>query len=262
MDYNTHRRRAGVFIGVFLGIGYSLTANLINHWALRDIPIYAPPPGEFWIIVITILMFGGLGLVAAWTEESLPGVLISGLAGSFLSSVWMLINETANRGGAFALLALIFLPRMFFYMPFGALVRWLIHKWDQPTAQVVAPVRRLIPAILSFVILASLGTFSLFPEETRVSLVRMDALLKEGMQSQATTRNELPKPLQSVDGFIQNAKGEYRFTIGSDPDVLPVQRPVVEYGEPEPFIIIRFENGFRFGCVFSPPYIQPACGNF
>ena len=100
----------------------------------------------------------------------------------------------------------------------------------------------------------------MLPKETRTSLVRMDALLQKGME--ATTLDELPKPLQRVEGFIQNAVGEYSYIIGSDPDVLPVQRPATEYGEIEPFIIIKFKNGFRFGCVFSPPYVQPACIDF
>jgi hypothetical protein len=115
---------------------------------------------------------------------------------------------------------------------------------------------------LAFIFLAYLGSFALLPKETRGSLIKMDALLKSGMASQAASYDELPKPLQPVLGFIQKANGEYTYTIGSDPDVLPVQRPVVEYGELEPFIIIKFENGFRFGCVFSPPYIQPACIDF
>ena len=191
MDYNTHRRRIGLFLGIFLGLGFSVTANLINRWAMPTIPVYAPPPGEFWIIVITTLMFGALGLISAWTEESITGVVISGLAGSFISSIWMLIDETSNRLGVFALLVLVFLPRMFFYMPFGALVRWLIYKWDQPTTRVVAPARRLLPILSSFLLLVFFGTFSLYPKETRTSLTRMDTLLKEGMQSQATSRADL-----------------------------------------------------------------------
>jgi hypothetical protein len=261
MDYNSHRRRTGLAIGLALGIGYSVTANLINRLTLPDIPLYIPPPGTFGLIMVTTLMFGMLGLLAAWTDESLPGVILSGLVGSVISSIWILINES-NKFAALTLLVVVFLPRMFFYMPFGGLVRWLIHKIDQPTPKPIAPVRRLVPVFIAFVAMLFAGTFSRIPEETRTSLVRMDELLKTGMESQATSFDELPKPLQPVLGFIQNAKGEYSYTIGSDPDVLPVQRPIVEYGEVEPFIIVKFENGFRFGCVFSPPYIQPACIDF
>lgn len=261
MDYSLHRRRTGLIIGLALGISYSLTTNLINRLTLPGIPLYAPPPGVLGLIVVATLMFGLLGLLAAWTDESLPGVLLSGLIGSIVSSIWILVSES-NKFAAVTLLVVIFMPRMFFYMPFGALVRWLIHKIDQPTPRPVAPVRKLIPVFLAFIFLAYLGSFALLPEETRTSLVRMDALLHEGMESQATSYTELPKPLQPVLGFIQRANGSYSYSIGSDPDVLPVQRPFVEYGEVEPFIIIKFENGFRFGCVFSPPYIQPACIDF
>jgi hypothetical protein len=259
MDYNSQRRRAGLIIGLVLGIGYSLTANLVNHLALPGIPLYTPPPGAFGLTVLTALMFGMLGWLAAWTDESLPGIILSGLAGSIISSIWILINET-DKTATFALLVLVFLPRMFFYLPFGALVRWLIYKLDQPTSRPIAPARRLIPIFLAFILMILLGSFNLLSKETRASLIRMDALLQKGMQ--ATTSDELPKPLQPVQGFIQNAVGEYSYIIGSNPDVLPVQRPVTEYGESEPFIIIKFKNDFRFGCVFSPPYVQPACIDF
>jgi hypothetical protein len=259
MDYNLHRRRTGLIIGLALGVGYSLTTNLVNRLALPGIPLYTPPPGMVGLIVVTTLMFGLLGLIAAWPDESLPGVLLSGLIGSIISSIWILVNES-NKFAAATLLVVIFMPRMFFYMPFGGLVRWLIHKIDQPTPRPVAPVRKLIPVFLAFLFMAFAGSFAMFSEETRGSLVRMDALLQTGMQ--ATTSADLPKPLQPVLGFVQNAKGEYQYIIGTDPDLLPVQRPVAEYGEEEPFIIIKYKNGFRFGCVFSPPYIQPACIDF
>lgn len=262
MDYSAHRRRAGLALGLVLGFGYSLSANLINRLMLPDIPLFVPPPGTVGLFIITVLMFGLLGLIAAWSDESLPSVLVSGLAGTFISSVWIMFCGTVDRGGTFALLVLLFLPRMFFYLPFGALVRWLISRLDKPTPKPVAPVRRLTPVLLSFAVMILLGLFEMHPKETRDSLVRMNELILEGMQSQATNRSELPKPLQPVNGFIQRANGGYRFTIGADPDVLPVQRPVVEYGKPEPLIIVRFENGFRFGCVFSPPYINPACIDF
>jgi hypothetical protein len=259
MDYNSHRRRTGLILGLILGTGYSVTSNLINRLALPGIPLYTPPPGEIGLILLTALMFGALGLVAAWPDEALPGVLISGLAGSFISSIWIFSTET-NKTATLALLVLVFLPRMFFYLPFGALVRGLISRMDQPAAQNIAPVRRLIPVILAFALMVFLGTLARFPKETRAALVRMNELMQTGVP--INTRADLPKPLQGVEGFIQNAKGAYSFLIGSDPDVLPVQRPAVEYGELEPFIIIKFENGFRFGCVFSPPYVNPACSDF
>jgi hypothetical protein len=124
----------------------------------------------------------------------------------------------------------------------------------------MAPARRLVPVIVSVIAFTALGLSSRFPEEVRTSLVRMEALIQEGQQ--AASFDELPEPLKDVIGFRQNAKGDPTYEIGRNPDVLPVQRPFVDYGALEPFLIMRFENGFRFGCVFSPPYIVPACIDF
>ncbi len=186
MDYNSQRRRTGLVIGLALGFGYSLTANLINRLALPGIPLYTPPPGLIGLIMVTGLMFGLLGLIAAWPDESLPGILLSGLIGSIISSIWILLNES-NKFAAVTLLVVIFMPRMFFYMPFGGLVRWLIHKIDQPTPRPVAPVRKLIPVFLAFLFMVFAGSFAMFPEETRGSLIRMDAFLRSGMESQAAS---------------------------------------------------------------------------
>ena len=251
------QRRLGLILGLVLGLGFSLTSNLINQFFLPNIPLFVPWPGTVGVILITTLMFGILGLIAAWPEEALPGIIASALVGSFVSAVWIIINETGNRTGALIALFFVFLPRVFFYLPFGWIIRWLISRFEVSAYREVAPARRLFTAVMAFVLAVLAGTFSRYPQEVRQSLARMEDLLQEGMQ--ASSRDELPRPLQSVEGFVANADGPYTYTIGSDPDALPVQRPVVDYGELEPFIIIRFENGFRFGCVFSPPYVVPAC---
>ena len=253
----TSQRRIGLILGLALGLGYSLSSNLINKFFLPDVPLFVPWPGTVGLIILTTTMFGVLGLIAAWTEESLPGVIASALVGSVVSSLWIILNEASNRTGAFITLFLVFLPRVFFYLPFSWLVRWLVSRLEVSSYRNIAPARRWLSVLLSFLLAVLAGTFRLYPEEVRESLVRMDELVQLGMQ--ATTRDSLPRSLQTVEGFVSNANGRYNFTIGADPDDLPVQRPVVEFGAIEPFIITRFENGFRFGCVFSPPYVVPAC---
>jgi hypothetical protein len=262
MDYKHHRRYAGLVLGLVLGFGYSLSENLATSIILPDIPLYSPPPGAHGLFLFTGLMFGVLGLIAAWGEESLPNILAAGLMGSLISWIWFLVHGSSNILGILAILIVLFPPFMFVYLPFGALVRWLIFKLDQPAPTPVSPLRKLRPVFYSFVLLVLLGTFGILPKETRISLARMKDLLETGMQVESTSFRDLPKPLQTVEGFIPNAIGEYSFIVGSDPDVLPVQRPIVNYLELEPLIIIRFENGFRFGCVFSPPYVDPSCIDF
>lgn len=254
------RRQLGLILGLVLGSGFSITSNLINKWVLPDLNLFAPWPGTFVLIILSIAMFGLLGAIAAWPEESLPGVILTGITGSLITSLWIAITETANQTGTFVVLFIVFLPRMFFYAPFGILIRWLIGKLEYRAYKPVAPARRLLPVIVSFAVFTLFGFGSLLPEETRLSLGRMEDLLEKGMA--VNSFYELPEPLKDVGGFLQYARGEYTYEIGRNADVLPVQRPFVEYGEIEPFIIIRFENGFRFGCVFSPPYVVPACIDF
>jgi hypothetical protein len=254
------RRQLGLILGLLLGAGFSITSNMINRWTLPDINLFVNWPGPFVLILVSTALFGLLGLIAAWPQETLPGVILAGLAGSLLSSLWIAISETANRTGTFFVLFIVFLPRVFLYAPFGLLVRWLVDRIEFNPARPQAPARRLLPVIVTFIIFAMMGLSSRFSEEERLSLTRMEALIQEGRQ--ASSFDELPEPLKDVIGFRERAKGNYTFQFGRDPDVLPVQRPFVDYGEAEPFLIIRFESGFRFGCVFSPPYIVPACIDF
>jgi len=257
----TSQRRLGLILGLMIGFGFSVSSSLINSFILPEIPFSAPWPGTFWLIVLSIAMFGVLGLLAAWTEDSLPGVFMSALIGTLISSIWILVTESSNRTGVFVILFFIFIPRVFFYLPFSVLVRWLISKIQyRPYGKDVAPARRLLPVLISFVVVVFIGTLNRVTEEEQKSLLKMQEIIRVGQA--VTSRDELPIALQDVNGFIENGKGKYTFSLGSNPDVLPVQRPFVGYGEPEPFVIIRYENGFRFGCVFSPPYVVPACIDF
>lgn len=254
------QRRLGLALGLFLGVGFSVTSNFVNRWAMPGVPLSAPWPGSFGSVILTTAFFGLLGLLAAWTEEAIAGVLMCGLAGSLLSSAWILLAATSNQGGVLTLLVLIFLPRAFFYLPFGWAIRRLMDRIVARPYEPVAPLRKWISVASVFIAVSALGLFSLHDETTRLSLTRMEDLMREGLQ--ASSRDELPRPLQNVNGFMTNSQGEYTFNVGSNPDALPVQRPVVQYGETEPFIIVKFKNGFRFGCVFSPPYLVPACIDF
>jgi hypothetical protein len=62
-----------------------------------------------------------------------------------------------------------------------------------------------------------------------------------------------------VEGFVQYAEGPYTLELGSEVDSLPVTRPRVGIGVIESLVIYRFENGFQFGCVFTPPQYVANC---
>ncbi|MBL8091154.1 MAG: hypothetical protein JNJ43_12540 [Anaerolineales bacterium] len=255
----TAQRRIGLIIGLILGVGYSVTSNLINLWVMPDIPFQETLLSRSVLIVVSTAFFSVLGLLAAWTDEITPSIILSAVVGTLASSIWTLVFESGSRiGASFFILFFIFLPRVFFYLPFSWLVRWLIDKFTHHAYGARVPlIKKITPVFVSFVIIVFIGSLARVSEAEQKSLIRMKELIEEGLP--ASSRTELPDALQDVEGFVQRAEGEYSFSLGADPDVLPVQRPFVQYGEEEPFIIVQFENGFRFGCVFSPPYIMPAC---
>ena len=255
----TSQRRIGLIIGLILGAGYSITSNLINLWVMPTIPLQEPQPSRMGLIIISTIFFGLVGLLAAWTDESTPSVILSAVIGTLASSIWTLLFDSGSRiGTSIIILFFIFLPRVFFYLPFSWLARWLVNKFKSHQYGVRVPfIKRITPILISLLIIIYIGSLARVSQAEQTSLLRMKELIEEGML--ASSRTELPNALQDVEGFVQRAEGEYSFTLGADPDDLPVQRPFVEYGEEEPFIIVQFENGFRFGCVFSPPYIMPAC---
>lgn len=253
------QRRIGLMIGLILGIGYSVTSNFINLWVMPGIPLQEPQPSRFWLVIVSATFFGLLGLLAAWTDENIPSIILSAMVGTLASTIWTLVFDSGSRVGASILiLFFIFLPRVFFYLPFSWLVRWLTDKFKHHAYGARVPlIKKVMPVIIFFLAIVFIGSTARVSEAEQKSLTRMKELIETGML--ASSRIELPDALQDVSGFVQRAEGEYSFSLGADPDVLPVQRPFVEYGEEEPFIIVHFKNGFRFGCVFSPPYIMPAC---
>jgi hypothetical protein len=70
----------------------------------------------------------------------------------------------------------------------------------------------------------------------------------------------LPEALKPVDGFLQGARGAYSLELSDNPDLLPVQRPISDYSVQEYAVFVRFENGYHFGCAFTPPLTSPFCG--
>lgn len=257
---DTTRRRLGFIYGLILGLAYSLVASFINQWALPGLPLYAPWPGAPGLVVLGALMFAALGLAAAWSEEPIPGVIASAACGSLLSSIWAWQTQPGQKALALILLFYLFLPRVVFYLPFGAAVRWLISRSERALTAATPLYQRAAPALLMVLLAAGLGTFSLHGEEVRTALRVTDDMVQKGVK--ASTLADVPGPLKGLDDFINRANGEYTLAVSLDTDILPVQRPVAAYGVTESLIIVRFENGYMFGCVFTPPSSVPVCGNF
>jgi hypothetical protein len=255
------RRILGTIIGSAMGLAYSLVAQNINGLSLRGIPLYEPQPGKFNTILITILIGGLMGLFAAWPDDALPGVLLSavvGITATALLNIYLTEQGTLQVAGALIVFIMTFLPRAIFFVPLAALIRWVIGEWSRELRDANFSITRMALSLLLVVVLAgATGALSLYSRQGRQVLEKTYRLIQEGKQ--ASSLEGLPEELQPVDGFIQNSGGAYSLRLSTDPDLLPITRPEVDYNETEYAVIVRYKNGFRFGCVFTPPAQDAIC---
>jgi hypothetical protein len=255
------RRILGFIIGSAMGLAYSLVAQNINAFSLRGIPLYEPGPGKFNTILITILIGGLMGLITAWPEDSLPGVLLGavvGITASAMLNIYLTQQGSLQVVGALVVFFMTFLVRAVFFIPLAALVRWVIGEWSRELKDAEFSITRMALSLLLVVALAgAAGALTLYSRQGRLVLQKTYTFIQQGKQ--ASNMDELPEELKPVDGFIQNSSGAYTLRLSTDPDQLPITRPPVDYNETEYAVIVVYQNGFRFGCVFTPPTQAAIC---
>lgn len=256
-----NRRALGFLVGAAFGLIYSWVAQYSNIWALPGIPLYEPPVGRAETVALTALGMGLLGLTTVWNQESPWGVIAAALMGVVFNSSLAYVNSGETQFlKSVIVFVFTFLPRVVFFLPLGLYFRWLTGMLEEAALQPRGRLRRLAAAALTLTALAVIGgRFSLLPEEGRLSLQKTHDLLTASMSIEK--RSDLPPELQTVDGFVELAEGPYTLEWSSDADRLPVTRPPVSLDTLESLVLVRFENGFVFGCLFTPPAYKAACTN-
>lgn len=261
---DSSRRILGFVFGTAMGLAYAISSQYINVLFLPGLPIFQPPPGRILTILFVTLLGGLLGLLAAWTTETLPGIMVSALAGAIITTIITLqsASETPEQvAGAVTILVITFFPRAVVFAPVAGMVRWVTNLWENEIIKVTFSIRKMALSLAAIILLATIfGVFSLYPKEARYAMQTTQDLVQAGMQ--ATSQDNLPKLLLPVDGFLQGAHGTYTLRLSDNPDILPVQRRIVAYNVTEYAVFVNFANGFRFGCAYSPPYPDPSCGEY
>lgn len=257
------RRIYGFIIGIAFGLPYSTISQFINGWMLPGIPLFELPIGRVATVILTSLLMGVLGLMVAWDEESFWGIIGGSLLLVILGSAQAYINSGLSQAvTSFFLFLFTFLPRLIIYLPLAFLFRWALNNLDHSSAPdyrrgLSRPLKVMI-VILTLAVIG--GRFSILAPEARQALQDGNTLVLEGISAR-DNGSDLPEPLQVVDGFSAYAKGPYTFEWSSDVDSLPVTRPVADFGVIESLILVHFENGYLFGCAYTPPSHAPKCIN-
>jgi len=256
------RRMAGFRVGVAFGLPYLYISQFINVWMLPGIPLFDLPIGRAATVILGTLSMGILGTIVAWYEESFWGILGGALFGVVVSHVQAYINSGESQAvSSFILFVYTFLPRLIIYIPAGLFLRWALNQQEYIVARSPDSLRRRVTVWVAILVVAVIGgRFSLYVPEANQALKDADVLVLDGLSS-VENGVDLPKPLIPVDGFSAYAKGAYTLEWSSDVDSLPVTRPRASFGVVESLIIIRFESGYWFGCVYTPPGYIANCIN-
>jgi len=242
-----------------MGFFYGMISQNINAWLLPGVPLSPGEGSRLLMTVVTVLAGAGLGFLATFFEEAVWSLISSSFVAAFATS----LQAAQAEEWKFAVIMLLFLytllPRMVFFLPVAALVRWASGQWDrEPGLWVLTFRKRGFSTLVILVLSIGTGLFSLMPPEEREAVRDMDNIIRVSLQAHST--DELPGVLAPVPGYIENARGDYLLSTSDEPDLLPVKRPMVPFGTPEPLVIARFQNGYRFGCVYT--YGKPACWTF
>lgn len=254
------RRALGFLLGGGMGLLYGLVSTSINRIVLPGIPLYPPPPGPTLQVLGAAAGGAVLGLLAAWPREGLIGIVFSAATGAAAISLSSVVSTVERQGLVAPILITFytFLPRLFFYFPFAALVRWGVTQWREAGPPPPFDLRRHgRAALITLGLAAGIGGCSLRSPEAREALTAMDAILRQA--AQATTVAELPAPLQRLDGFLAEASGNYTLEWSDDVGNFQGAIPVGDDSRRESLITIRYESGLRFQCAFAPPLPQPTC---
>lgn len=260
---NDNKRRVyGFIIGIVFGLPYAIISQFSNSWALPGVPLFDLPIGRATTAILTIIVLGIMGLIVTWDEESFFGLIGGTLFLVFLGSVQAFINSGSSQAvTSFFLFLFTFLPRLIIYLPLAYLLRWAVNNLDRTTPGYPRGLKRPLKVIAILLIIAIIGgRFSLLAPEARQALQDGNELVIAGISARDSNSN-LAKPLLDVDGFSTHATGAYSLEWSDDVDRLPVTRPMADFGTIESLIIFRFENGYQFGCAYTPPSREPKCIN-
>jgi hypothetical protein len=261
------RRVLGAIFGLLMGLVYGLVSENINQLALPGVPLYNPGPGPAVTVLVVAMAGALLGLLAAWPDAASPGSILGALGGAIISTLaswYTLSTETADMTraiGAYSVLFISFLPRAFLFAPVAWLMRRVVGVWESELADVRFSIGKMALSLgLLLALAVGAGWSSLYPKDARYALSRTNELIQSGRQ--VSSKSQLPEELKPVDGFVEGAHGRYTLLLGDDPDVLPIQRPVSSYTVQEYAVFVNFESGFRFGCAYTPPHPELACGEY
>ena len=265
MTKQAYRRLAGLILGAVIGLIFGGISQGVNPALMPGVPLYQPPFGLIGNAALMIGLGGLLGLFSAWTEPSVPGILLSGAAAAAVLLITNLFTDQlpALMAAANTIVAL------FLLLPFAAmaavgtgLVRTAVNNLtDYRNLSILHP-RRWWLVVLILIAAAGLGYATVLPPSARTVLLRTQDMLQQGLA--VTTPAELPAPLQGkgMDDFLAHASPGYTLDWEN--------KNLTRFAIPRPsgpeylmsVAVVRFDNGWNMACLYPDAEAEPRCHSF
>ncbi len=264
MDH-AYRRQAGCLFGLGLALAFGLVAMHVNRLTLPGVPLYQPPLGAWGNLALLGAAGALLGLASAWPENGVLGAFSSAGLGALLLIAFNMLaaRSRGDRLWVFVLgNAMLLVPLAALCVPLLGLVRWIAGKQDEARQMRLPPWPRLRNPLALLLVAAACGGLSLYHNDTRLSLARLNASLAEAQT--AADAGSLPAFLRGEDvgGFLEHARG--RYTLQHEPndiDRFRIPRPSLNFDDQQA-IIARFDASWSLVCIYPAPDVDPLCKGF
>lgn len=261
----TYRRCAGLILGALIGLAFGGISQVANPLLLPGTPLYQPPFGPIGNSLLTLLTGALLGLLCAWVEPSIPGILLSAGTGAALA---LIVATNIGRTPLFMLpvtaigVIFLWLPFTGMLFPIMALVRATINKLtDSRNERLILPARGWLPLLL-VIGAGTLGWTLVLTLPARAVMAHNQQMLTAGLA--AASADELPAPLRGKDvaDFRSNASRNYQLAWeNKNLTVYAIPRPPGPEHEIS-VVIARFDNGWNVVCLYPNPQTEPRCRSF
>lgn len=265
MTKQTYRRWAGLILGALIGLAFGGVSQGVNPLLLPGIPLYQPPLGPIGNSLLALLIGMLLGLLCAWVEPSIPGILLSAGTGAALA---LIVATNTGRTPLFMLpataigIVFLWLPFTGMFFPVMALFRTAINKLtDSRKERLSLPAHGWLPLLL-VVAAGALGYTLVLTSPARAVMAHNQQMLTAGLA--AASADELPAPLRGKDvaDFRSNASRDYQLAWeNKNLTVYAIPRPAGPEHEIS-VVIARFDNGWNVVCLYPNPQTEPRCRSF
>jgi hypothetical protein len=254
----------GILFGAWLGGIYSFSTMAFNMISLPGIPL-KPVHGNNIFEFLGYYCFIGavLGLISSLPHNPWLGMVAGGASSSFILSISILFTSSLTAETVFrTLFAFVytFLPMSVILMPAAGLIRIGVNAQHPDPDRPELWARRYLWPFLVTVVTLVVGSFALYSADQRAGFRQVNTLIVENRG--VSSVDALPKSLQTVQGYIDGAKGPYALSLSDRLEDFMGPQPVGDQLS-QYLIVADFETGLRFACIFQPGVtVVPYCTNF